>query len=71
VHYPAHLTALLEVDLQRIAAECGLADVAVEYTLQGRMVLTPWHYPRALAGLAPRLSSDNLLLAARKKDVLD
>jgi hypothetical protein len=68
VHYPAHLTALLEVDLRRIAAECGLAEVAVEYTLQGRVVLTPWHYPRALARLAPRLCSDNLLLVCRKPD---
>src|SRR2546426_719773 len=26
VHYPTHLTALLEVDLNRIAGECGLVD---------------------------------------------
>ncbi|HEX6042589.1 class I SAM-dependent methyltransferase, partial [Longimicrobium sp.] len=26
--YPAHITALLAVDLRRMAAECGLADVA-------------------------------------------
>lgn len=67
-HYPAHLTALLEVDLRRIAAECGLAEVAIEYTLRGRVVLTPWHYPRALARLAPSLCSDNLLLVGRKPD---
>ncbi|HEX7174431.1 MAG TPA: methyltransferase domain-containing protein [Pyrinomonadaceae bacterium] len=66
VHYPAHLTALLEVDLRRIAAECGLHDVTVEYTGQGRVVLTPWHYPRFLARLAPRLCSDNLLMIGRK-----
>lgn len=65
-HYPAHLTALLEVDLRRIAAECGLRETAVEYTRRGRVVLTPWHYPRPLARLAPRLCSDNLLLVGRK-----
>jgi SAM-dependent methyltransferase len=66
VHYPAHLTALLEVDLRRIAAECGLTDVGVAYSQQGRLVLTPWHYPRPLAALLPRALSDNLLLIARK-----
>ena len=66
VHYPAHLTALLEIDLHRIAAECGLAEVAVDCTHQGRVVLTPWHYPRALARLAPRALSDNVLLVGRR-----
>lgn len=66
VHYPAHLTALLEVDLRRIAAECGLADVVVRYSHSGRVVLTPWHYPRALSRLTPRPFSDNLLLAGTK-----
>jgi len=66
VHYPAHLTALLESDLRRIAAECGLADVQINYSLRGRLVLTPWHYPRFLARLFPRALSDNLLLVGRK-----
>jgi 2-polyprenyl-3-methyl-5-hydroxy-6-metoxy-1,4-benzoquinol methylase len=66
VHYPAHLTALLEVDLKRIAAECGLSDVSIAYSLQGRLVLTPWHYPRVLAKLFPRALSDNLLLVGKK-----
>ena len=68
VHYPAHLTALLEVDLRRIAAECGLADVQINYSLHGRLVLTPWHYPRFLARLFPRALSDNLLLIGKKPD---
>jgi 2-polyprenyl-3-methyl-5-hydroxy-6-metoxy-1,4-benzoquinol methylase len=67
-HYPAHLTALLEIDLKRIAAECGLSDARIEYSLQGRLVLTPWHYPRFLARLFPRALSDNLLLVGRKRD---
>ena len=37
VHYPAHLTALLEVDLMRIAAECGLDDARIEFTASGRV----------------------------------
>ncbi len=68
VHYPAHLTALLDVDLKRIAAECGLIDVHIVYSLQGRLVLTPWHYPRFLAQVFPRALSDNLLLIGRKQD---
>ena len=66
VHYPAHLTALLEIDLRRIAAESGFVDVSVKYSRSGRVVLTPWHYPRALAGLTPRACSDNLLLVGTK-----
>ncbi|HEV7744990.1 MAG TPA: class I SAM-dependent methyltransferase [Pyrinomonadaceae bacterium] len=65
VHYPAHLTALLEVDLCRIAAECGLSDVNIAYSFQGRIVLTPWRCPRFLSRLFPRALSDNLLLIGR------
>jgi len=65
--YPAHLTALLEVDLRRMAAECDLQDVAVEYSGQGRIVLTPWHYPRPLSAFFKRACSDNLLLIGRKR----
>ena len=35
--YPAHLSALLECDLRRIARESGWTDVAVAYTAEGRM----------------------------------
>ena len=65
VEYPAHRTALLEVDLRRIAAECGLADVEVRYTLHGRVPFTWRHYPRALARLFPRRLSDNVAIAGR------
>ena len=64
--YPAHITALLEVDLRRIAAECGLVEVAVEYSGSGRIPLTPRHFPRALARVWPRGLSDNVLLAGRR-----
>lgn len=67
VHYPAHLTALLEVDLRRIAGEAGLDDVRIRYTLAGRVLFTPRHYPRAVASVSPRLFSDTVVLTGRKR----
>lgn len=64
--YPAHITALLEVDLRRMAWECGLVHVATAFSCRGRIVLTPWHYPAALARVFPRPFSDNILLIAEK-----
>lgn len=64
--YPAHRTALLEVDLRRIAAECGLQDVEIRYTCSGRIPLTGVHYPRAMSSMFPRLLSDTVLLIARR-----
>jgi 2-polyprenyl-3-methyl-5-hydroxy-6-metoxy-1,4-benzoquinol methylase len=64
--YPAHLTALLAVDLRRMAAECGLVDVAIEYSGSGRVPSTGKHWPAAVSAAFPRALSDNLLLAGRK-----
>jgi 2-polyprenyl-3-methyl-5-hydroxy-6-metoxy-1,4-benzoquinol methylase len=64
--YPAHITALLEVDLRRIAAESGLIDIGVDYSRSGRIVLTPWHYYRRLSCLMPRACSDNVMISGRK-----
>jgi 2-polyprenyl-3-methyl-5-hydroxy-6-metoxy-1,4-benzoquinol methylase len=64
--YPAHRTALLDVDLRRIMTECGLSDIAVEYTGLGRLPLSEWHYPAAIAALSPRRFSDNVLAIARR-----
>jgi SAM-dependent methyltransferase len=64
--YPAHLTALLEVDLRRIAGECGLVDAAIAFSGRGRVPVTGRHWPRALSGRWARAFSDNLLLVARK-----
>jgi 2-polyprenyl-3-methyl-5-hydroxy-6-metoxy-1,4-benzoquinol methylase len=64
--YPAHITALLEVDLRRIAAECGLEEVAVAFSGSGRVAGTGRHYPGWLSRIWPRGLSDNLLLAGRK-----
>lgn len=63
--YPAHITALLEVDLRRIATECGLEEMAIAFTCSGRIVGTPWHYPRWWAKLRPRSFSDNILLVGK------
>jgi 2-polyprenyl-3-methyl-5-hydroxy-6-metoxy-1,4-benzoquinol methylase len=64
--YPAHRTALVPIDLQRIAAECGWPDVAVVFTLHGRVPFTSRHYPRLLARCAPKRCSDNVVLVARR-----
>jgi 2-polyprenyl-3-methyl-5-hydroxy-6-metoxy-1,4-benzoquinol methylase len=63
--YPAHLTALLEVDLRRIASECGWTEVTIRYTGDGRIPGTSLHYPGWLSRLFPRALSDNVALAAR------
>jgi len=62
--YPAHRTALLECDLERAAREAGLEPAEWAYSLHGRVPLTPWHYPLALARCFPRALSDNLMLLA-------
>jgi 2-polyprenyl-3-methyl-5-hydroxy-6-metoxy-1,4-benzoquinol methylase len=64
--YPAHITALLEIDLIRILTECGLTACGTCYSRRGRIVMTPWHYPAWLAKLSPRRFSDNLLVLGRK-----
>jgi 2-polyprenyl-3-methyl-5-hydroxy-6-metoxy-1,4-benzoquinol methylase len=65
--YPAHRTALLEVDLRRIAAECGLQEVEVRFTGLGRLPLSGAHYPRGLARQFPRALSDNIVLIGRTR----
>ena len=64
--YPAHLTALLEIDLRRIAAETGLGDVEIAFTRWGRLPFSSLHYPAAIAALAPRRLSDNLAMIGRR-----
>lgn len=65
-NYPAHITALLPVDLTRIATEVGLESVRLHWTHAGRIPGTAAHWPRWLSTLAPRLFSDNVLLVGRK-----
>jgi SAM-dependent methyltransferase len=65
--YPAHITALVEADLRRIAAECDLTDIRVAYSLQGRIPGTPWHYPRWMSRILARALSDNVLIMGRRR----
>ena len=64
--YPAHRTALLEIDLRRIAGESGLGEVEIAFTRWGRLPLSGWHYPAAVAALAPRRLSDNVAMIGRR-----
>jgi 2-polyprenyl-3-methyl-5-hydroxy-6-metoxy-1,4-benzoquinol methylase len=65
-HYPAHRTALLEIDLLRAAGECGLQAVDVLYSHSGRVPLTPWHYPHPLSRRFPGALSDNLMIIGQR-----
>lgn len=60
--YPSHITALLEIDLLRIARECGLIKAQVRYTDAGRIPGTGRRWPAWFTG---RAFSDNLLVSAR------
>jgi SAM-dependent methyltransferase len=64
--YPAHITALLEIDLLRMACECGLTETRTWFSEVGRVPGTAAHYPGWLARLRPRLFSDTVLMAARR-----
>jgi 2-polyprenyl-3-methyl-5-hydroxy-6-metoxy-1,4-benzoquinol methylase len=64
--YPAHRTALLEIDLRRMAEECGLVRVETRFTLRGRVPLGGAHYPGWLARRFPRGLSDNIMLVGQK-----
>lgn len=66
VHYPAHITALLDIDLRRMAAEIGLDQVSIDFSRSGRIVFTPLHYPAVVSGLFPVACSDNLMLVGRR-----
>jgi 2-polyprenyl-3-methyl-5-hydroxy-6-metoxy-1,4-benzoquinol methylase len=61
--YPAHRTALLEVDLRRIAGECGIGEVRAGHTMRGRVPLTGWHYPPSFSRAFPRAFSDNVIIS--------
>jgi 2-polyprenyl-3-methyl-5-hydroxy-6-metoxy-1,4-benzoquinol methylase len=63
--YPAHITALLEIDLIRIAAECQLADIEIHYTNHGRIPGGDKPWPNSL-GFNGRLFSDNVIVTAKK-----
>jgi SAM-dependent methyltransferase len=67
--YPAHITALLEVDLRRIASECGLSELDVMYSAAGRVPFSTRSWPSHLGasrGFRGRAFSDNVLVCGRK-----
>ena len=63
--YPSHLTALLEIDLLRVARESELENAQVHYTDRGRVPFTERNWPSFCGG---RLFSDNVILSAQKPD---
>ena len=67
--YPSHLTALLEIDLVRMARENGLEAIEAIYTGCGRIPLSAGRWPRFLSarrGSRARAFSDNVILLANK-----
>jgi len=67
-YYPVHRTALLPIDLIRIANECGFGQAELGFTCSGRIPLTAAYYPQGLSRLFPQALSDNVLLVARRDD---
>jgi SAM-dependent methyltransferase len=63
--YPAHITALLPVDLKRITAEAGLAFKAIGYTDDGRIPGTNIRW-QIIPFLTGKWFSDNLAIVAVK-----
>lgn len=62
--YPAHITALLEKDFERICAETGFEAPLFAYTNYGRIPkMTSYRWPKVFRG---RLFSDNIGLRAVK-----
>jgi 2-polyprenyl-3-methyl-5-hydroxy-6-metoxy-1,4-benzoquinol methylase len=66
--YPAHITALLEIDFIRIATECKLINLEINYSNHGRIPFTPWHWPIKL-GFHGRAFSDNILCIGKKAKI--
>jgi len=65
-NYPAHITALVEIDLRRIAAECKLENAKVDYSRHGRIPGVSVKWPGFLSGLIPQALSDNVGIIAQK-----
>jgi 2-polyprenyl-3-methyl-5-hydroxy-6-metoxy-1,4-benzoquinol methylase len=63
--YPAHITALLPIDLQRITIEAGLEFGSISYTDDGRIpgTRTRWQVIPSLTG---KWFSDNVAIVAEK-----
>jgi 2-polyprenyl-3-methyl-5-hydroxy-6-metoxy-1,4-benzoquinol methylase len=68
--YPAHITALVRLDLSRLCAESGFGPPAFRFTDDGAIPrLTRLHWQQVSFGLLRgRLFSDNVCLVARAAD---
>jgi len=64
-NYPAHITALLPIDLKRIATEAGLAVRSISYTGEGRIPGTSIRW-QIIPPLTGKWFSDNLAIIAVK-----
>jgi 2-polyprenyl-3-methyl-5-hydroxy-6-metoxy-1,4-benzoquinol methylase len=63
--YPAHITALLEMDLRRAAIAAGLVDLEFDYRVPGGIPKIPT-VPWSRLGLRGRLFCDNVVVVGRK-----
>jgi len=67
--YPAHISALLEVDLVRMCRENQLEEIEVRYSGHGRVPFLRQSWPkpfRRKTGARGRAFSDNVIIVARK-----
>lgn len=65
--YPAHITALNALDLQRIFSEAGFVDIEIHYTNHGQIPRwTSLSWQSLGSWLKGRRYSDNLVISARK-----
>jgi 2-polyprenyl-3-methyl-5-hydroxy-6-metoxy-1,4-benzoquinol methylase len=64
--YPAHITALLPIDLHRIAREVGLAEGTVSYTDLGRIPFTHREWQNFTRAFRGKLFSDSVCFTCRK-----
>lgn len=64
--YPTHITALLPADLYHIGRECGLNEIEILYSGDGRLPGSALHYPGWLSRRWRRPMSDNVMLIGRK-----
>ncbi len=65
--YPAHITALLRKDLERICVETGFGTPRFAYSGEGRIPkLTMWRWQDFLPFLRGRIFSDNFGIVVRK-----
>lgn len=67
--YPAHITPIVQMDLQRIVKECGLEVCSVQYSDRGALPgFTKWNWQTLSARiLKGKRFSDHILLVARKE----